>query len=146
MRAQGHHSRSDGQVSRLTPVPDQSAASNLPDSASPAPRVATIRGETIAALAIVGIAIVFAVGRPLRRRLAAHPSAAECAALLDRYVDHLAHAADPHVPAATVAEAQETARAKAATEPDFARCTTTLTREEADCAMRANGADEFERC
>ena len=104
------------------------------------------RGEVIATLAIVGgLAAIIASG-PVRRRLADHPSAEECVALLDRYVEHVVRAADPKVPSGDLAARKAQARTLSSSDPAFARCTTDLTRKEAECAMGANNADEFERC
>jgi hypothetical protein len=104
------------------------------------------RGEVIATLAIVGgLAAVIASG-PIRRRLSDHPSAAECVALLDRYVEHVVRAADPKVPAGDLSARKAQARALSSSDPASARCSTTLTKKEAECAMQATNADEFERC
>ncbi len=107
---------------------------------------AATRGEVIATVAVVGgLAAIIATG-PVRRRFAEHPSPEECVALLDRYVEHVVRAADPKVPGGDLSARQAQARALSSTDPAFARCTTSLTRKEAECAMRANNADEFERC
>lgn len=107
---------------------------------------AATRGEVIATLVIVGgLAAIIASG-PVRRRFVEHPSPEECVALLDRYVEHVVRAADPKVPSGELSSRQAQARALSSTDPAFARCTTSLTRKEAACAMQANNADEFERC
>jgi hypothetical protein len=107
---------------------------------------AATRGEVIATVAIVGGLAALIASGPVRRRLAPHPSADECVALLDRYVEHVVRAADPKVPAGDLSSRKAQARALSSTDPAFARCTTSLTRKEADCAMQASNADEFERC
>jgi hypothetical protein len=95
------------------------------------------RREILATLAIVGGLLGVVAGRPLLRRLARHPSEAQCAAMLDHY-------------------AEQAARAKAPSRPPPARppldqalaerCAHELTALEVDCAMKANTIDEIERC
>ena len=106
------------------------------------------RAEVIATLSLLALAVAIVAGRAVLRRTAAHPTRDECDALLDRYVEHLvaAEGGPLPVPPQVLADRRARARAKAAADPEFARCPTALTREEATCALRANGADEFERC
>ncbi len=111
-------------------------------------RAPASRAEVAATLAILLVVAGIVVGRSIARRLGPHPTGEECAALLDRYVDHLvaAEGGPLPVPAPALAERRARARAKASTDPEFGRCPVVITREEATCALRANGADEFERC
>ncbi|MDI1429329.1 MULTISPECIES: hypothetical protein [Polyangium] len=104
------------------------------------------RAEVITTLGIVLLVVGFVVSKPVRRSLSAHPSPDACAALLDRYVEHIIHAIDEKPPASELATRKAQARTLASTDPTFARCPTYLTVDEAECAMRANNADEFERC
>ena len=104
------------------------------------------RGEVLATLAIVGGLAVVIVSGPLYRRLSAHPSTDTCTALLDRYVEHVVRAAEPDIPAGELATRKARARDISASDAMFARCTTALTQREAECALRAGNADEFERC
>jgi hypothetical protein len=119
-----------------------------PQSPAPAESApATTRAaEVVSTIIIVALVVGFVASRPIRRRFAAHPSTEQCAALLDRYVEHLAHAADPRAAASAIEEQRARTRALAAKDPDFGRCSQTITRDEADCAMKAQNADEFERC
>ena len=107
---------------------------------------APTRAEVVTTLVIVGLFVGLVVGRPIRRRFAEHPSNEACAALLDRYVEHVVHAIDPKPQAGDLAMRQEQARNLAADDLSFARCPRYLSRDEAECAMRAPNADEFERC
>lgn len=66
--------------------------------------------------------------------------------MLDRYVEHIVYANDPKPKPAEITARKAQARALAEEDQAFARCPTHLTREEADCALRAVNADEFERC
>jgi hypothetical protein len=100
----------------------------------------------LATIAILAGLIGLVSWRGVRARFADHPTQAQCAALLDRYVEHLTHAADPKPTPATIATQQAQARARAAQDPAFARCTSELTLAETECAMRADSADTFERC
>jgi hypothetical protein len=109
-------------------------------------RTPATRGELWTTLVIVGLCVGFVVSKPVRRKLAEHPSSDACAALLDRYVEHVVHAIDPKPPVAELTARKAQARDLAAGDPAFARCPSYLTREEAECAMRAGNADEFERC
>lgn len=104
------------------------------------------RGEVVTTLLIIGSLVGLLVVGSIRRTLAEHPSREVCQAMLDRYVEHVVHAHHPKPTAAEVATRKAQARALAAEDQAFARCPTHLTREEADCAMRSNTADEFERC
>lgn len=104
------------------------------------------RAEVVATLLIVLSAVGFVLSKPIRRSLAAHPSSDTCAALLDRYVEHVVHAINDKPPASDLTSRKAQARTIASTDPKFARCPTYLTVDEAECAMRANNADEFERC
>jgi hypothetical protein len=94
------------------------------------------RRDLLASLAILGAAFAFALGRPVARRLARHPTRERCAAMLDRYAEHEARARSRAPQAAHIAlEA-----------PEVARCTQDLTDEEVECALRSGYADELERC
>ncbi|MRG95236.1 hypothetical protein [Polyangium spumosum] len=104
------------------------------------------RVEVVTTLVIVLLVVGFVASKPLRRALAAHPSPETCAALLDRYVEHVVHAIDAKPPAAELAARKAQARSIAGGDRKFARCPTYLTADEAECAMRAGNADEFERC
>lgn len=75
-----------------------------------------------------------------------HASPAECAALLDRYVELLVREQDPQAPDAEIAKQKERTRAKAQTEPAFASCPDEVSAKGARCAMSAVKVDEFEKC
>lgn len=104
------------------------------------------RTDVLATLAIIG-ATAIAVGGPmLARRLSAHPTPEQCAELLERYAEHVAHAVDPKPSASALAERRALARAAASERASLSRCVSDLTLSEVECAMRAGGADELERC
>jgi len=96
------------------------------------------RREVIATLAIVGLFAALALGRPLWRRLARHPTPERCAAMLDRYAEQQARAYEraPARPGAT--------RKRDAA--DVMRCARELTDDEVECALEAGNADALERC
>jgi hypothetical protein len=123
---------------------EDGAPGHDPLSPPRAPRAS--RTEVLATLALLGVAVGFVVWRAAGHHLAAHPSEEQCTELLDRYVEHLVRANDPKPAASFIAERRALARVKAADSPEFARCTRVLTADQAECAMRANNADEFERC
>ncbi|HVK71491.1 MAG TPA: hypothetical protein VM694_43860 [Polyangium sp.] len=104
------------------------------------------RAEVVATIGIVLLVVGFVVSKPVRRSFSAHPSQDTCTALLDRYVEHIVHAIDEKPPASEIVTRKAQARTLASTDPKFASCPTYLTVDEAECAMRANNADEFERC
>lgn len=104
------------------------------------------RSEVLTTLVILGGVLGLLGVRSIRRTLAEHPSREVCQAMLDRYVEHVVHAHDSKPTPTELATRKAQARALAAGDQAFARCPTHITREEADCAMRANTADEFERC
>lgn len=104
------------------------------------------RSEVVTTLLIVGALLGYLGVRSIRRTLAAHPSPEVCQAMLDRYVEHVVYAQEAKPTASELATRKAQARALAAEDQAFARCPTLLTQDEADCAMHANTADEFERC
>lgn len=110
------------------------------------PRGQATRAEVLATLAIIAVTALAVLLPMLARKLGPHPSPAECAALLDRYVEHVAHAVDPKPAASALEERRALARAAAPSRAAFSRCVSDLTRSEVDCAMKADSADSFERC
>lgn len=113
---------------------------------SPADDLVGARRDVLATIAIAAVITAIVAGRAIMRKLGPHPSVAQCTELLDRYVEHVTKAADPTISAEALASARVTVRAKVEEEGDLARCTTALTADEVDCAMKAHGADELERC
>lgn len=102
------------------------------------------RADLFGAIAILLGASALAFGPGLVARFAAHPSAAECDALLEHYVELKQRAVTDKLDAKSTASALVDARRLAG--PAFAACTAEVTREEAECARRAGYADEMERC
>ncbi|HEY5960653.1 MAG TPA: hypothetical protein VIV60_29065 [Polyangiaceae bacterium] len=89
------------------------------------------------------MALIFAVlgvgcGKPLTR--------ADCDALLQRYVSLLAASDRPETNSTERAHMQELAKEKAARDPEFGRCSRSVSRTQFDCAMLAPSTDDFERC
>jgi hypothetical protein len=66
--------------------------------------------------------------------------------MLDRYAEHLAHAAEPKPSAAAVNDRVRATRVEAASNAAFPQCTDEITKEQAACALASTYADEFERC
>lgn len=116
---------------------------NEPETESSKP---VTRIEVVATLLIVGGFIGLLGVRSIRRTLAEHPSKEVCQAMLDRYVEHIVYAIEPKPKAAELNRFKAQAREHAAEDQAFVRCPTYMTRDEADCALKANTADEFERC
>jgi len=104
------------------------------------------RGEVGTTLALVVLFVGLVVSRPIVRKFSTHPSSEVCAELLDRYVEHVVHAAEGKPLPSELAARKAQARNLASEDRSFAECPKYLTRAEAECAMRAGNADEFERC
>ena len=73
-------------------------------------------------------------------------TAAECAALLDRYVELLVREQDPKAPDGEIARQKQATRAKAEKDAAFASCPAEVSAKSAHCAMSAANVDEFEKC
>jgi hypothetical protein len=101
------------------------------------------RPEVLATLAIIGGLLGVLGARAILRRLGPHPSPDQCAAMLERYAEHQARAADLSERPSRHAAPDGGQKASPA---EVARCARELTSGEFDCAMRANNADELERC
>lgn len=69
----------------------------------------------------------------------------ECFKLLEHYTDKQIDQARPSTRSADRSVLLDQARARAATDPEFATCRT-LSRSAYDCAMAAGSADAIERC
>lgn len=91
-----------------------------------------------ATLAIVGAFAILALGRPLARRWARHPTPERCVAMLDRYAEQQARAYERVPPHDLVPRAEGS--------PEVVRCTHDLTDAEVTCALASGYADELERC
>lgn len=104
------------------------------------------RSEVLATAAILGAIVAVILALEARRSLAPRATTAQCSALLDRYVEHLARAAEPEPAASAVALQRGLAQEQARQSATFAACPRKLSHEAADCALRAHNADEFERC
>ena len=101
------------------------------------------RRDLTATLVVIGALLVIAVGRPIARRVATHPSRDACRALVDHKTDLLAQGQLPRRPGE-----HRQAEPPRATEddPSVWRCAHELTLAEADCASKAGDEGAFERC
>ncbi len=70
----------------------------------------------------------------------------ECNALLDRYVELLAHTNGKDTSAPAIEDLQRQARDLAATDPAFADCEREVSRRQLECALAAPTADRLEIC
>lgn len=132
----------------MSETPDTSE-SPPPSPPPEAPRATRL--DVVMTLGIVGVVIAIGAWDPIRRRASPHPSEQDCAALLDRYVEHIAWTMQPEPPASAVAARKDLAKAaardmNAKAKDAFARCEAGLTRSEFECAMGATSTDAFERC
>jgi hypothetical protein len=73
-------------------------------------------------------------------------TATQCEAMLDHYVAVLARSDGRKPSPEEVLRLQREARAKAAGDPEFQRCTREVSRKQLECALRAPSADDVERC
>ena len=74
------------------------------------------------------------------------PSSTECTALLDRYTEKLVGSDRPDVTPGELEKVKATARARAAEDPAFAECSSKVSRQAFECAMRAETVDRMEIC
>jgi len=93
----------------------------------------------LAGLVVLALATCFAA-------CSRHASAADCAVLLDRYVELLVREQDPKAPDAEIARQKAATRAKAEKDTAFASCPSEVSVKGARCAMSAVNVDEFEKC
>jgi hypothetical protein len=91
-----------------------------------------------ATLAIVGLFVLLAAGRPLARRWSRHPTAERCVAMLDRYAEQQARSYERVPPRDPLPRAEGA--------PEVVRCTRELTDDEVTCALAAGYVDAMERC
>jgi hypothetical protein len=98
------------------------------------------RAVARSSVAFAGLAIsaALACGR--------HASAAECSAILDRYVELLVRQENPTAPDGEIAHQKEATRAKAQKDAAFASCPNEVSASAVTCAMKAGNVDEFEKC
>lgn len=112
------------------------------DDAPPSPGD---RFEALATGVVVLVAAALALGPRAIAAVGPHATRAECDALLDRYVEHLAFV-DGEKRRAIVEERRSAARRLAVDDLDFQRCPDVVTQAQAACARDAPDADAFERC
>ncbi len=76
-----------------------------------------------------------------------HPlSDEECGRLLDHYTELLIRSDRPKTKAAERDKLKAEARAKAARDPEFHRCSAEVSRSKFECAMSAGDVNSVERC
>lgn len=73
-------------------------------------------------------------------------TSAQCAQLLDRYVEFLVKAENPEVSAMRLAQRRREARQLAARSASFQECPRAVSQEAFECALRASNADQLEQC
>ena len=98
------------------------------------------------------VAAVLAVGFALAGCRKGGPSPAECGEMLDRYLD-MTIAADPALASLPPAQGEiaramkkETKKGDESYRRVAEQCQREVSRAEYDCAMKANGANEWEAC
>jgi hypothetical protein len=105
------------------------------------------RREFLAGLAIVLGVAGFVASKRIWRSIAASPTAEQCTALLDRYLDHKSRQRDPELDDNDIARAREKARAdEPAYLSDLAACRDQLTAAEVECGIASSNVDDLERC
>lgn len=103
----------------------------------------TERREQAAVAAVIGLVVLVLLAPRARRALEPRAGTVECRAMRDRYVEHLAYQLDPD---ATPTQRSKVAGQLARKWQALGECEARVTRREAECALRANNADEMERC
>ncbi|MEB2312827.1 MAG: hypothetical protein OZ921_16510 [Sorangiineae bacterium] len=101
-----------------------------------------LQGHRRALLRLIGCGALAALAPGCQKPL----STDECGALLDHYVELLVQADRPDAGGGEVTRLQSTARAKAAQDPAFSRCSSEVTRRQFECAMKASNPDQLEQC
>ena len=97
-----------------------------------------LSGGSRARAVAAAVSLLAGCGEPLR--------AAECGALLDRYVTLLAHSDRPGTTEADLLKLTAQAREKAARDPAFRHCSSRVSRRQYQCAMQAEHVDRLEQC
>lgn len=97
--------------------------------------MASLRGPSLLAL---GLFFSTGCGKEL--------SPDECNSLLDHYVTLLAATDRPGSSEADLIRLRTEARAKAARDPAFSRCSSQVPRRKFECAMQASSSDRLEQC
>jgi len=100
----------------------------------------------LAALLVIAAVVGFIVLGRLVRVFADQPSEAQCASLLDRYVDHASRQHHPGVDDDDIQRAVEQSQGKAERFDDLASCRDELTARQVECALSSTNVDEMERC
>ncbi len=75
-----------------------------------------------------------------------YATAAECSALLDRYVELLVREQDPKASDDEIAKQKGLTREKASHDASFASCPKEVTSRSLGCAMASPNVNEFEKC
>lgn len=70
----------------------------------------------------------------------------ECTQLLDHYTDKVIEQARPSTRQGERRQLMERTRKAAALDPEFAECSSRVSRRAFECAMAAHNADQIERC
>jgi hypothetical protein len=104
------------------------------------------RWDMVAALVVVVGLVGFVVARTVAQSLAQRPSAEQCGALLDRYLDHASRQHDPNVESDDVARAIRASEGNPTRLADLQRCQSDLTASQVECALDSPNVDELERC
>ena len=73
-------------------------------------------------------------------------TSAQCDALVDRYAQLVVTEKLPDAGPATIKAEQDRERTEARGDDSFKNCTSEVSRDEFDCAMRAATADAIEKC
>jgi hypothetical protein len=105
-----------------------------------------LRRDFIAALTVVVAVVLIVAGKFVVERLMPRPSPAQCAALLDRYLEHASRAADPAVDEGDIEATRTRAETDASRYRDLSACERELTRAEVECGLASPNVDEMERC
>ena len=114
--------------------------------AAAAPVSESLRHELVASVLVVVALIAVAVFKPIRRALAPSPTEQQCAALVERYLEHAARAMHPDVDEVGIERARAESRGDPMRLADVTSCQQDLTAAQVECGLRSPNVDELERC
>jgi len=134
-------------VPEVTPPPaDAGDPGASPRGEGERTRRRALRRDLAAALLAIGAIVGFVVVQALVRWLAPRPTEAQCAELVDRYLEHASRARDPRVADDDIALATKRSRAEPARSADLKACRDRLSAAQVECGLKSPNVDEMERC
>lgn len=104
------------------------------------------RHHAAAALTVIVLTVGSVAIKRARARLAPRPTAEQCSALVDRFVEQSLRQRDEAKTTEELASAVDRARTAPEHHADAVDCERRLSREQVECALAAGNVDQLERC